>query len=176
MPLATRRHASGAAAVLGFIALLFASLGVAWGLSRVQYRERPRWEEAAFPVLRRAPGAAEGWSERWVVAVHPGCPHCRVSLESLAAARDGGAFAVRVTALLVDTPVVPHDSVLVRLPADETRWDSSGRWRTRWGHRVYGEVLCFDSEGGLRRVVPPFGEAAEAARRLAVHGLAGAPE
>ena len=175
MPLAAPRHTHGPAAALGFIVLLFVSLGTAWGLSRIQYRERPRWDEDRFPAIHRAPGAADGWFERWVVAVHPGCPHCRVSLESLAAARDRGAFAIRVTALLVDTPLIPPDSVLARLPADETRWDSAGRWRHRWGHRVYGEVLCFDNEGRLRRLLPPLADPDEATRRLAAHGLAGLP-
>ena len=52
------------------------------------------------------------------------------------------------------------------LPADETRWDSSQHWRRRWGHRVYGEVLCFEPDGRLRRTLPPFGDMHDAVRRL----------
>ena len=154
------------AAVLGFFALLILALGVSWGLSRVRYRERPRWHEEAFPILHAAPGATSEWSERWAVAVRLGCPHCRVSLESLADARDRFAPNLRVTALLVDTTSPPPDSVLALLPADEACWDSTQRWRRRWGHRVYGEVLCFESDGRLRHTLPPFGDLHDAVRRL----------
>lgn len=173
MHLTPRRTARGPAATLGFLVLLFVALGITWGLSRIQYRERPRWDEAAFPALGAALGAPEGWSERWVVAVHPGCPHCHTSLESVAAARDRDAPPIRTTALIVDAPRTPPDSVVADLPADETRWDADGRWRRRWGHRVYGEVMCFDGEGRLRRLLPPFGSPRLASTAMARLGLAG---
>lgn len=183
------RPSRGAAATFTFLSLLVVCLGTAWALSRVQYRERPRWEEAAFPRLGDAaisartsdpaapprPGDGEGppvsWREHWIVAVHPGCPHCRVSLESVVAARDVDRATVRLTALLVDTPEVPGDSVLATFGADELRWDRDGRWRRRWGHRVYGEVLCFDAAGKLRRTIPPFSDPNEVTGRFAAHGL-----
>jgi hypothetical protein len=160
------RLARGHAAMLGFLVVLLVALGVSWGLSRVKYRERPRWSDAAFPALQPAQGAVERWNQRWAVAVRLGCPHCRISLESLAAARDRFAPDLRVTALLVDTDAPPPDSVLVLLPADEVRWDHEGRWRRRWGHGVYGEVLCFEPDGRLRRTLPPFGDMHDAVRRL----------
>lgn len=172
---AVPRRRAWIAALLGFLALSFLALGAAWSLARVQPREEPRWDEDGFVALREAPGSPDVWTERWVVAVHPGCPHCRVSLESLTAVRDRSAARVRITALIVDTEAAPPDSIVTRLPADEARWDSAGRWRQRWGHRVYGEVCCFDTEGRLRRTLPPLADQDEAARRLAAHGLTGRP-
>ena len=131
---------------------------------------------SCFAALRSAPGAPAGWEERWVVAVHPGCPHCRASLASLAAARDRSGAAVEITALIVDAQVPPADSTVAHLPADETRWDARGRWRRAWGHGVYGEVLCFDAAGALRRVLPPFLDPAEAERSIDALGLAAFPD
>jgi hypothetical protein len=150
----TRRALAAAGGILASVSL--AALGALWLLDRTRPRETPRWDSAAFPALRRAPGIADGWRERWVVAVHPGCPHCRASLAALAAARDRSRAEVLVTALVVDEPDRPPDAVLAALPADEACWDSRRIWRDRWRHRVYGEVLCFDSDGKPLRQLAPF--------------------
>jgi hypothetical protein len=34
-------------------------------------------------------------------------------------------------------------------------WDSLGTWRSRWGHRVYGETMVFAPGGALVRVLAP---------------------
>ena len=150
---------------LTLVTTALAVLGVAWA-NRGRGVEPPRWKASAFVPLGEAPGAPAAWRERWVVAVHPGCPHCAVSLASLAAARDGTHAEVRVTALLVDLESAPPADVVAALPADETWWDVDGRWRWRWAHRVYGEVLCFDPAGRLLRLMPALGSEAEAVRRL----------
>ncbi len=157
-----------AGALLVSLALLaLTGLGVLWLIDRARPREAPRWNEAVFVPLHEAPGAPEGWSERWAVALHPGCPHCRASLVALAEARDRSGAPVRVTALLVDASWPPPDSVLARLEADEIWWDVENRWRRRWGHRVYGETFCFDSTGALTRLLPPFARREDASSALA---------
>lgn len=177
MPVVAKRRSSATAAALVAIpTVLLAALAIEWVLARSRPHETPRWRERSFAALRSAPGAPAEWDERWVVAVHPGCPHCRVSLASLAAARDRSGAAVEITALIVDAAVPPPDSTVARLPADETRWDARGRWRRGWGHGVYGEVLCFDPAGTLQRVLPPFLDPAEAERRIDALGLAALPE
>ena len=174
--IAERRSSVVTVSLIAIPALLLASLGVDWAIHRGRPREAPHWSERIFVALRAAPGAPAEWEERWVVAVHPGCPHCRASLASLAAARDRSGAAVEITALIVDAGSPPPDSTVAHLPADETRWDARGRWRRAWGHGVYGEVLCFDPAGALRRVLPPFSEPAEAERRITALGLAAFPE
>ena len=177
MPVSTRRRSFAVPAFLVAIpAVLLAALAAEWALGRTRPLETPRWRERSFAALRTAPGAPVGWEERWVVAVHPGCTHCRRSLASLAAARDRSGAAVEITALIVDAQVPPPESTVARLPADETRWDARGRWRRRWGHGVYGEVLCFDAAGVLQRVLPPFPDALEAERRIDALGLDAFPE
>lgn len=152
-------------------ALGFLLLGALWSADRTRSRERPRWDETDFIRLttsRPEPGA---WAERWVVAFHPGCPHCANSLASLAAARDRLGARVRVAALLVDVTAAPADSIVAGIPADEVFRDAAGRWRRRWGHRVYGEILCFESDGRLARVLAPFADEHDAASRLNAHRL-----
>ena len=146
-------------------------LGAEWAVSRTRSAETPRWDDDAFIALNAAPGAPPVWDERWAVAVHLGCPHCRTSLASLAAARDRSGAAIRVTALIVDASQAPADSILTRLPADESRWDADGRWRRRWGHRLYGEVFCFDPRGSLLRTLPPLSGPDQASRFLSVAGI-----
>lgn len=174
--IAKRRPSVVTVSLIAIPAVLLASLGADWAVHRSLPHETPRWNERTFTALRTAPGAPVEWEERWVVAVHPGCPHCRVSLASLAAARDRSGAAVEITALIVDAPAPPPDSIVAHLPADETRWDARGRWRRAWGHGLYGEVLCFDAAGALRRVLPPFLEPADADRRITALGLAAFPE
>jgi len=152
------------AAFIGVVAL--AALGTCWAIDRLHARETPRWDPASVVELRQAPGGPENWSERWVVAVHPGCSHCRASLGRLAAARDQNGADIRIVALLVDQSSRPPDSLVKRLPADEVCWDAADRWRGRWGHRVYGETFCFAPDGHLLRLLAPFARFEDAAEEL----------
>ena len=83
-------------------------------------------------------------AETWLVAVNPACPHC---LETHARLAAGAGRGRRVGALVVDTPRRPGATTLAALAPGPVWWDARGDWRRRWGHRVYGEVLCFDRHG-----------------------------
>ena len=61
----------------------------------------------------------------------------------------------RVGALVVDTPRRPGARALAALAAGPVWWDARDDWRRRWGHRVYGEVLCFDRHGRYLDTRPP---------------------
>jgi hypothetical protein len=135
--------------------LALGALGVLWHLDRTREWEAPRWDAALFEVLHEGP--AEEPSETWAVAVNPECRSCLVSLRAALAARDRQRAPLRVAALVVDTPARPGGDLVRALGADAVWWDRDGRWRKRWGHRVYGEVLCFDGSGTLLRVLGPLG-------------------
>jgi hypothetical protein len=74
---------------------------------------------------------------------------------ALLARRERERLPVRVAALIVDTPRRPDAALGAELGADELWWDAAAIWRHRWGHRVYGEVLCFDSHGTYLRALAP---------------------
>lgn len=139
---------------LALVALV--ALGALWRLDRTRRWEAPRWDTSRYEALgifdRDAPDTPR---ETWVVAVHPGCPHCRASLGEALRTRDREGAPLRIAALIVDTPRRPPASLAADLGADQTWWDSQNRWRARWGHRVYGEVLCFDADGALLRELAP---------------------
>jgi hypothetical protein len=122
-----------------------AALGWLWHLDRTRV-----WQTPGLGAPLVLVGAARGDSSAgtWLVAVNPDCPHCRQALVRLAAHRRPG---VRVGALIVDTPRRPGAATLAALPAAPVWWDAQGDWRRRWGHRVYGEVLCFDPRGRYLR-------------------------
>ncbi len=159
--------ATGFTAGLNRIALvvafaLFAALGVFWWRERTRHYEAPRWPDASLVQLV-AP-AAGAPAARWIVAVNPGCPHCVARLAELR--RDGVARAAGAAlgVLLVDVPARP-DSLVVGEGLDAgVWWDSTGAWRSRWGHRVYGETLVFAPGGSLERVIAPTTAASPAAR------------
>ena len=113
--------------------------------------ERPRLSAGMFVPLTGARPPLGG-HERWVVAINLQCPHCRSTLETIAASPAARACGARVTALVVDTM---HRPPLEALPTGEVWWDVGQVWRDRWGRRVYGEVLCFDAGGRCVRVLPP---------------------
>jgi len=118
------RTLGGGIAVLAAVSL--ATLGALWALDRSRPRETPSWSDDAFVELRQTPGAPEAWAERWVVAFHPGCPHCRASLASLAAARDRTGARVRIAALIVDAPRPPADSVTMKAARRTSSGASAG--------------------------------------------------
>ena len=134
-----RRLAGGAAWLLGALALT--GLGGLWHLDRTRVRDTPGLG-APLELLRPAP--ADSGVATWLVAVNPECPHCLRTLARLASHPRAG---IRVGALVVDTPRRPAGRTIAALPAAPVWWDARGDWRRRWGHRVYGEVLCFDPRG-----------------------------
>lgn len=141
-------------------ALLFAAIGVLWWSDRTHRWETPRWEPSRWSMLT-APALAGG--PRALIAVHPGCAHCRTRLAELAAA--GDSLGAPLAALLVDVAPRPARVDLgVPLPGG-VWWDSAGVWRDTWGRRVYGETFVFDSLGALARVVPTDGDWRRAAPR-----------
>ena len=118
-------------------------------------RARPRELPALGPPLVLLRGAARDSSGGlWLVAVNPACAHC---LEQHARLVGCAGRGPRVGALLVDTPGRPGHALLARLGGGPVWWDADGSWRRRWGHRVYGEVLCFDARGRYRSTRPPEG-------------------
>jgi hypothetical protein len=168
----------------GLAAAALLALGVLWRLDRTRVWEIPRWEDSGLVVLRAAePGLArtgdacgvEGTSredgaripvETWAVAVNPRCALCRGSLAHGLALRWAAHAPVRLAVLIVDTKRRPSAATVATLTADELRWDSTGTWRHRWGHRAYGELLCFDRSGRFVRTLAPLVDSLAARRML----------
>jgi hypothetical protein len=159
--------ANGLVTALNRIALvlalvLFAALGAWWWRDRTRHYEAPRWPDARMAVL--VPPDSGAAPARWIVAVNPDCPACRRRLAELrrdgAAQLEGAALGV----LLVDVRARPDSVAFGGELAAGVWWDSLGTWRSRWGHRLYGETLVFGPGGALERVLAPGGEAAPAAR------------
>jgi hypothetical protein len=147
-------------------ALALVALGVLWHLDRTRRWETPRWDAERFERIEAAAGAGgmagadaapatTATIETWVVAVYPGCPHCRASLASLLERRERERLPARIVALIVDTTRRPGAALASELGADELWWDAREIWRQRWGHRVYGETLCFDPRGAFLRALAP---------------------
>ena len=159
----------------GLAAAALIALGAVWHLDRTRRWESPCWDESRLVVLRAAEpteerperaSVAEAASdekraqapvETWAVAVNPRCSLCRASLARGLAVRRHARAPVRLAVLVVDTRRRPSSATLATLAGDELRWDSTGAWRRRWGHRVYGEVLCFDRSGRFVRSLAPLG-------------------
>ena len=133
------RIAGWAGWVLGLAA--FAALGWLWHVDRTRLWQTPGL--GAPLVLVRA-ATVDSSAGTWLVAVNPDCPHCLQALARLIARPRPG---LRVGALVVDTPRRPGAAVLAALRVAPLWWDARGDWRRRWGHRVYGQVLCFDPGG-----------------------------
>ena len=159
------------------------ALGMTWHLDRTRSWEIPRWDDSGTVVLRAAEpaptldedagGSAAGGEDRsrapvetWAVAVNPRCELCRGSLARGLALRRTARAPVRLAALVVDTKRRPSAAIVATLDADELRWDSTGTWRHRWGHRAYGELLCFDPSGRFVRTLAPLVDSLAARRAL----------
>jgi hypothetical protein len=135
----------GTAAMLAFLLL-----GGWWALDRGRRWETPSLE-AAFSKLRTSEAsAAAGW---WLMPVNLRCPHCVEALERLRA-EQVGLHRPLLVALIVDHDGMPSGRAVRDLPADQVWWDGAGVWRHRWGHRIYGEVLRFDSRGRYLETLP----------------------
>jgi hypothetical protein len=113
----------------------------------------PSWDPARFSRLKGTPAAAA--SRTWMVAINPGCPHCRASLPQVAAEASRAQPAPALAVLLVDTTERPSADSLEALPAATVWWDSAGVWRRIWRRSAYGEVLVFGATGRLIEARPP---------------------
>jgi len=118
-----------------------AALGWLWHLDRTRVWQTPG---LGAPLVLVRTATADSSAGTWLVAVNPDCANCLRALARLAARPPRG---LRVGALIVDTPRRPGAAALAALRAAPLWWDARGDWRRRWGHRVYGEVLCFDPRG-----------------------------
>lgn len=133
--------------------LLIAALGVAWWRDRAKHYDTPRFDAVAFePIVAAAP--LEPTRERWIVAVHLGCPHCTQHLAALEARIAARPSPPALGALLVDEPTRPSASALRQALPAGVWWDREQHWRERWGRRVYGETFRFTSEGRLLGSTP----------------------
>ena len=130
------------------------TLGFAWWRDRHREWETPGWNPARFTRVEvaasAAPAPTSAAAETWVIAVNLHCPHCLARLDALAGecAQDGDCPPL--LALVVDAPRMPRPQEVGSLPVAQVWWDARGVWRNRWGHRVYGEVMRFDSAGRYR--------------------------
>jgi hypothetical protein len=140
----------------GWAAWLLALSALA-ALGWLRHADRARaWETPGLgaPLVRLRGSAADSGAGTWLVVVNPACPHCFEAHARLAA---GGGNGPRVGALVVDTPRRPGAKVLAALGTGPLWWDERGAWRQRWGHRLYGETLCFDRHEQYLATRPPDG-------------------
>jgi hypothetical protein len=149
---ATARSAPGARladqAAWVLPALALAALGWLWHQDRARAWRPP---VLGAPLVRLA-APADTALATWLVAVNPDCPHC---LQALARRRAHPPRGAQVGALIVDAPRPSDPSRLAEWRVAPVWWDARGSWRREWGHRVYGEVLCFDARGRYLATLPP---------------------
>ena len=132
---------------LGLVATLCAALGGWWWVDRGRQFERPQWDENRFEAIGMSTTATSSDRETWVIAVNPDCSHCLTTLAAIADTMTVVPGAPRLFALVVDTRVRPAERTISHPRLDGVFWDREQVWRTRWGHRVYGELLRFDATG-----------------------------
>jgi hypothetical protein len=146
----TPANAPAARAFIGVALVLFVLFGVVWALDRTHRWDDPRLE-APFVAIRGEPPGRSTGRPTWLVPINPLCPSCMARARALS--RE--FHSARMVFLVVDRsrPVPPL--ALADLEADAIWWDPRGVWRHRWGHRVYGEILRFDSGGHYRGTTPP---------------------
>jgi hypothetical protein len=137
-PLRLGVNVATSALALGVIAL-----GGAWLGDRGHRWVEPRWPDASFVRLSVPAGAAR--TPLWVVPVNPYCPHCMTTLARLAAEWPAKHPGEPLVALIVDSVARPAWSGA--MPLEAVWWDRRGVWRSRWGHRLYGELIRFDAGG-----------------------------
>ncbi len=149
---------------LGASVFLFVAIGVLWWRDRTHVWETPRFEPGRFARVTAAEPASEGRA-RFLVAVHPGCSHCRERLAELVREGAADSSGAALAALLVDVEPRPDAPDLGVPLSGGVWWDSAGVWRNRWGRRVYGETFVFTSAGALERVIPTQGDWRDGSRR-----------
>ncbi len=141
--------------------LILAGIAAWWLADRTRRWEPPRWDPRRFVMLAPpSPGARP----TWMVAVNPDCPHCRARLAELLRRPRDPARDPALGVLLVDVPRRPRAVEAADRFDGGVWWDSLRVWRSRWGHRVYGEVLVFAPGGAIERTVGPEGDPQVAAR------------
>lgn len=145
---ATMNLAAGAGLAMAVL------LGGWWARDRGRHWEPPRWDRQAFVPLRAGADAGPATRTLWVVTINPRCPSCLATLRRLHAAWTRRARAQDLVALIVDSPARPGPRALRAIPPIPVWWDRENRWRQRWGHRLYGELLEFDASGTYRRSIP----------------------
>jgi hypothetical protein len=135
---------------LGLVVVCIAvvALGVLWLRDRGRQWDRPRWPDVSFVALRAGP--VDEREPISVIAVHPGCPHCMSTVARLARGWSADHPGERLAALIIDCPRRPPERVWRAIPIAAVWWDRRDVWRARWGHRLYGERLCFDAGGRYR--------------------------
>lgn len=146
---------------LGAAALTaFAALGVWWAVDRAHRWETPRLDAALFTAVSDAALVSSRGRDTWLVPINLRCPTCMGRARELSVL-GRAPHAPRLIFLVVDQRRKPSPSALAGLSAGGAWWDGRGVWRHRWGHRLYGEILRFDSRGRYRGTTPPSGAAAE---------------
>jgi len=148
---------------LAIVAAGMLGLGWLWHRDRTRAWEPPRWDASRFVAIGGAPRPEAAAAERWLVAVNLECPYCLRSLRQAVSERSRAPAPFALGALVVDTAARPRAEALPELAAVGWWWDSEDVWRRRWGHRVYGEILVFDSTGLYLRTLPPMHGAPEEA-------------
>ena len=133
------------------IVILVAISGV-WLRDRTRTWEKPVWQPSRFVVMSQAESRAR---PAWIIVVNPDCLHCRARLAELLRRERDPARAPALGVLLVDVRSRPAPLDNAERLDGGVWWDSTGVWRSHWGHRVYGEVLVFAPGGALVRVVGP---------------------
>lgn len=133
--------------VIGLLVTFCAALGTWWWVDRSAQYEQPHWNEAQFEPLGARAATLTVERDTWVVAVNPACSHCMTTLNSLADTLATTRGAPRLLALVVDTAQRPVEAAIRHPRLEGVYWDRNQVWRTRWGHRVYGEILRFDAAG-----------------------------
>lgn len=152
-------------AAAGALAIAALTLGGLWHADRGRRWEEPRWAAGRFVALRPGQEDRHGGGATWLVVVNPRCARCVTALRTLHAGWARARRGERLAALVVDTPARPGAAVLRALPPVPVWWDRDHVWRKRWGHRLYGELIGFDTAGrhlgtvagehALRLVRPP---------------------
>ena len=141
---------------LWLAAALFVALGLFWWRERTRHYEAPSWPlEAAASLVNPIEAVP---TERWIVAVNPECAHCMARLAELRGRSEAWMADRSLGVLLVDVKQRPDPLVVGGGLGAGVWWDSLGAWRSRWGHRVYGETMVFEPGGSLVRVIAPSGE------------------
>jgi hypothetical protein len=129
----------------------FVLLGILWGIDRSRRWETPQLDAERFVIVRG--GATVLARATWLVPVNLRCPSCLARAADLRGSQLPAG--PRVVLLVVDQRRRPSPLALSGLDADAVWWDAHGVWRHRWGHRIYGETLYFDSQGRYRGTTPP---------------------
>jgi len=147
----------GLYALLSLVCAAALMLGWAWHRDRTRHWDEPTLADATFEHLEAGQRTESGGRAAWMVPVNPRCPRCISMLRRLRSGWVRRGRAERLIVLIVDTarrPGPEYDALLRAIPELPVWWDRDGVWRRRWGHRLYGELIEFDSAGRYLRTFP----------------------